>query len=769
MALVTKNDVTQIFAIQAPSIDLPPTFANYPRGWDTARSNNGKPTIKQFNYIQQRTDQNVLWIHQNGAALPYDAAMEYAENAVVVKDGELHKKQGAGWVPAANKGYNLDYFVSGKSYPLHAEIMLANGGVVKSTVPSNIVDPNVDMAGWIKTNNASQIFDGNGETQQEVNNSIKSVLGRHIYAKDFAGVVANANYYDVTSDKYYTDSTMQVLSNNDTAGLKSAILYALNNNLELIFSAGNYLFNNSAAWFVSGNWAKDLLWVGNGAKIICPNSISGNFAIQSIRKLSIWGLDFEGIKVAKSNTSEFNFAVTVYGCITAEISQNSFVGFAGDQLSIHSNITTDVQKNPSTVNIHNNIFDYTGRGGLTITGCVVGDVYANYIDKNRVDLSAVTSGSAVAGAPLHVESDQSARYGIEKLVVRSNIVFGFVNISNPVHSVGYVGDKDTVLEFHSNKIYHELKNDEPTLWMWGGNHCVHDNEFTVTIGAGAVQTLGNGVFRLACNSIEFYRNKVNVNGRQVMFVTQSYTYNTNGKYKIYGNEYIGTGVLYMFRQFNKISTYSKLESFAVYNEDYKQLNSLTSYIFASDFPNKLKLKNIVVNAAKFLDSADGDYDVKIYSENVNCTGTVNLPTTAAASKVKFYYKDCNLGTFNRLDAAYPVDTIVAQYFSSGSFLSWNANSTIGKSALFEKVSTGVFKFSAYSSLDLKNMYSTSFDLIQDSADTNVLSYRQKFDANNLVIELRNSTDVLTDPTNFCKFGMYMQVKKTSELIELTSF
>lgn len=151
MALVTKNDVTQIFAIQAPSIDLPPTFANYPRGWDTARSNNGKPTIKQFNYIQQRTDQNVLWIHQNGAALPYDATMEYAENAHVVKDGELQKKQGASWVSAANKGYNLDYFVDGKSYPLHAEIMLENGDIVRSTIPNNINDPNVDMTGWVGT------------------------------------------------------------------------------------------------------------------------------------------------------------------------------------------------------------------------------------------------------------------------------------------------------------------------------------------------------------------------------------------------------------------------------------------------------------------------------------------------------------------------------------------------------------------------------------------------------------------------------------------
>ena len=98
MALVTKNDVAQIFAIQAPEIDLPPTFANYPRGWDTARSNNGKPTIKQFNYLQQRTDQNVLWIHQNGAALPYDAAMEYAEDAVVVKDGRFKQWNGTTWI-----------------------------------------------------------------------------------------------------------------------------------------------------------------------------------------------------------------------------------------------------------------------------------------------------------------------------------------------------------------------------------------------------------------------------------------------------------------------------------------------------------------------------------------------------------------------------------------------------------------------------------------------------------------------------------------------
>ena len=99
-------------------------------------------------YTKAEVDSEFYGIYQNGAALPYDATMEYAENAVVVKDGELQKKQGASWVSATNKGYNLDYFVSGKSYPLHAEIMLTNGNIVKSTIDGNTNDPNVNMTGW---------------------------------------------------------------------------------------------------------------------------------------------------------------------------------------------------------------------------------------------------------------------------------------------------------------------------------------------------------------------------------------------------------------------------------------------------------------------------------------------------------------------------------------------------------------------------------------------------------------------------------------------
>ena len=106
MTLINKNDVNQIFAINAPAQDKPASFANYPNGWDTARSNNGRPTIRQFNFLQQRTDQNILWIHQNGAALPYDSNIEYADGAVVVKDGELQKKSGTNWNSVGGNGIN---------------------------------------------------------------------------------------------------------------------------------------------------------------------------------------------------------------------------------------------------------------------------------------------------------------------------------------------------------------------------------------------------------------------------------------------------------------------------------------------------------------------------------------------------------------------------------------------------------------------------------------------------------------------------------------
>lgn len=150
MPLISKPNYNQIFASQAPDVDEPAEFNNYPQGWDEARKNNGKPTIKGFNFLQQTSDLKSLWILQNGACLPYDEAIEYAIGAPVLKDGVIQYKTAGGFDPAnKEKPYTLNYFIPGTSYPLNAEIMLANGDTVKSTASNNIIDPNVDMTGWV--------------------------------------------------------------------------------------------------------------------------------------------------------------------------------------------------------------------------------------------------------------------------------------------------------------------------------------------------------------------------------------------------------------------------------------------------------------------------------------------------------------------------------------------------------------------------------------------------------------------------------------------
>lgn len=81
-----------------------------------------------------------------------------------ITDNLVFLTQGGGY------GFDAAYATSIGGYPLNAMLHLANGDIVKSTVPNNSNDPNADMAGWVKANSASQIFDESGLSQQEINN-----------------------------------------------------------------------------------------------------------------------------------------------------------------------------------------------------------------------------------------------------------------------------------------------------------------------------------------------------------------------------------------------------------------------------------------------------------------------------------------------------------------------------------------------------------------------------------------------------------------------
>lgn len=213
MPLITKPNYNQIFASQAPDVDKPAVFNNYPEGWGPeSRPNNGKPTIKGFNYLQQTSDLKDLWILQNGACLPYDESIEYAEGAVVAKDGVLQQWKGGEWVSVGARKASDITDASGKTqqeindltgapyrvrvggYNIGERVILENGDIVQSVVTGNTVDPNLNMTGWVNPR----------ELQQQINNTLFS---RVIHIKDFGAIGDGASH--PLSERFTTLSEAQ--------------------------------------------------------------------------------------------------------------------------------------------------------------------------------------------------------------------------------------------------------------------------------------------------------------------------------------------------------------------------------------------------------------------------------------------------------------------------------------------------------------------------------------------------------------------------------
>ena len=93
---VAKIDPKVIFASEAPVQDTPAVFTNKTVGWGESRKNGGRPTIKQSNALQQETDLKILWLNENSVT-PFDATIDYPENAVTIKDGLFKILESGSW------------------------------------------------------------------------------------------------------------------------------------------------------------------------------------------------------------------------------------------------------------------------------------------------------------------------------------------------------------------------------------------------------------------------------------------------------------------------------------------------------------------------------------------------------------------------------------------------------------------------------------------------------------------------------------------------
>lgn len=144
-----------------------------------------------------------------------------------ITDNLVFLTQGGGY------GFDSAYATSIGGYPLNARLRLTNGDIVKSDTDGNTNDPNSDMTGWVKTNDASQVFDENGKTQQEINDNQADKNSLTVDLLDFIPKPEWANIFNKTSNFDCSDALEQ----------------AINTGMRVIVSkSGLYIFKTSKSF-----------------------------------------------------------------------------------------------------------------------------------------------------------------------------------------------------------------------------------------------------------------------------------------------------------------------------------------------------------------------------------------------------------------------------------------------------------------------------------------------------------------------------------------
>lgn len=317
MPLIPKPNYNQIFASQAPEQDKPAVFNNYPEGWGLeSRPNNGKPTIKGFNYLQQTSDLKDLWILQNGACLPYDESIEYADGAPVLKDGVIQYKTAGGFksrdavtIPTYNSAADGVGPVTGVAEGAYFNVrstdddtMLVEyqnvGGSAVATGKSYLSALGVEN----QEKPASTIKDASGKDQQEINDSR---INRFPSVLDNPNVVGDGVADDTLAiQEYLTDTDVN---------LKSSVYFPFRNfdyliQSHLILQEPVMIYGDKGATYNRGDGKKGNILIGASA------DYAFNLGNERIRDHST---DWQDIPNHISRNAADNWSVKNIGITTA--------------------------------------------------------------------------------------------------------------------------------------------------------------------------------------------------------------------------------------------------------------------------------------------------------------------------------------------------------------------------------------------------------------------------------------------------------------------
>ncbi|MEM4995036.1 hypothetical protein WKH56_20940 [Priestia sp. SB1] len=539
-------------------------------------------------------------------------------------------------------------------------------------------------------------------------------------------------------------------SSDDTVALTNAINHCLKNSKVLDFGSGTYLFQKSSDWHIISDFTKFIHWTGKGAKIKFSTLDIGYMYLWKMKYVKIDGIAFEGVGAVGNNPNQNAIGVGIYSTYRVSITGCSFTGFIGDGLLISAEQSTERNRTAQNIYINNNYFNNNGRGGLTIVGGVVGLVESNYFGKDRLLVAPVV------GDILHIESDPSTRYGVENLEVTNNIIYGTVNLSNVSWQTGWIGNKDTWIDFNHNTVI--VDDDSYSdfgaygIVSAGGNLRITENEIEVSRNTVS-DDLGIGALYLKCNSLILKRNTIKTSGKGTVISIYNWTHNDKGKIISKENTYISDTCLYVYRLYKDTSFSNYHKIVKLINEDYASISSGSWLLSASqyggnslkyylegirwEFPNGIEFKNPTANHVAYLKNCKISPSSKLFSWDNNGTA------------IKLYSENCSLtGTVSTGILPLPYNLSATYKFTSGTGTHDNTfgTSIIGRTNTITKTATGKYQWNAFTKSELYS-YSYTLQILLSELETNVFDISIRLPSSDnlpVILEVRNQSNALVD-------------------------
>ena len=231
----------------------------------------------------------------------------------------------------------LPYESKTGGYALNERVQLTTGDIVRSTIASNVNNPNENMTGWVKTNDASQIIDESGRSQQQINDDFANINNY--------GAIGDGALHTVRewfeSGKYTSLQHIQIkyphVTSLDDSIDWAAIQKALNSGKKVTGRIGNYCLNKSLYWkhsnqdignigtiTMSAELGKPCLHVGASDENGTPE-YDGGGALKLITGGKLGGVAFRGV----GNRATGSCGINIVACTQMIIHPNAQGFYAG--------------------------------------------------------------------------------------------------------------------------------------------------------------------------------------------------------------------------------------------------------------------------------------------------------------------------------------------------------------------------------------------------------------------------------------------------------